>query len=270
MGLRGDSILRNLDKENPLFARPQSVAPIGALLPFILGGMCAFLASEATPQVPFFDNPLALFCVGLSVTALVSAFVPKIFNWDWRTKYFGFSTIYLASASLLGIIPWLCIVLYSTLPLWTRLFLFFGYAAIVIQWCRRFVLFYRRIFADKALRNIIYVEDSDAIYYSQKNDNWLIDKKFKLKQFPSNTVVLISVGLAFLLLPFVRSVKHLVGLPFPYTFLTIGSLPVIMTVLGLTVRGYLVFYYYPWKIKKETSKEVYVDMVTNTSPLKTK
>jgi hypothetical protein len=270
MGLCGDSILRNLDKENPLLARPQSVACIGAILPFILGGMCAFLASEATPQTPFSDNPLALFCIGLSIAASVSALMPKIFNWDWRTKYFGFSTVYLASASLLGVIPWLCIVLYSALPLWTRISLFFSYAAIVIWWCRRFVVFYRRAFADKTLRNIIYVEDCDAIYYSQKNDNWLIEKKFKLKQFPSNIVVFISLGLAFLLIPFVRSVKDLVGLPFPYTFLTIGSLPVIMMVLGLTVRGCLVFYYYPWKLKKETGKDVYVDMVTKTASLRIK
>jgi hypothetical protein len=34
------------------------------------------------------------------------------------------------------------------------------------------------------------------------------------------------------------------------------------------MRGYLVFYYYPWKIKKETGKEVYVDMVTKTASLK--
>lgn len=97
-----------------------------------------------------------------------------------------------------------------------------------------------------------------------------MEKKFKVKQFPSNIVVLVSLGLAFLLIPFFGSVKHLVGLPFPYTFLTIASLPVTMMVLGITARGYLVFYYYPWKIKKETGKDVYVDMVTKTASLKIK
>jgi hypothetical protein len=268
MGLRGDPILRNLDKENPLFARPQSVAPIGAVLPFILGGMCALLASEATPHIPISGNPLALFCICLSVASLISALMPKIFGWDWRTKYFGFSTVYLASASLLGVIPLLCIVLYSSLPLWARLSLLCGYAGTIILWCRRFVLFYRRVCSNKVLRDILYVEDIDAVYYSQKNDNWLIEKKFKLKQFPSNIVILISLGLAFILVPFIHAVKDIVGLPFPHMFLTVGSFPVIMAVLGLAMRGYLVFYYYPWKIKKETGKEVYVDMVTKTASLK--
>lgn len=266
VGLRGDLILRNLDQENPEFARPQRVAPIGAVLPFLLGGMCAFLASEATPNIPYSDNLLSLFCMYLSAASIASALIPKIFNWDWRTKFFGFSTVYLASASLLGIVPWLCVVMYSSLPAWGRTFIIFAYAVPISWWCTRFLRFYRQIYADRTLREYLYIEDGDVIYYSQKNDNWLIEKKFKFKQFPPNAVILLSLGLAFILVPFFRIAKTFVGVPFPHMFLTIASFPLVLTVLGLTMRGCLVFYYLPWKLKTATGKEVYVDMVTKTPP----
>lgn len=230
--------------------------------------MCALLASEATPNIPFSENKLSLFCITLSVASIVSALIPTIFQWDWRTKYFGLSAIHLASASLLGIIPWLCIVFYSALPLWARLVFFCLYATPIVLWCRRFARVYHHIYLDKMLREHVFIEDADAIYYSQRNDNWMIEKKFKFKQFPSNAIILFSVGGAFLQVPYFRLIKTFFGLPFPHMFLTIISIPITLTVLGLATRAYLVFYYYPWLIKKATGKEVYVDMVTKSDPLR--
>jgi hypothetical protein len=268
MGLCGDTILRNLDKENPPFARPQHMVVICAILPFLIGGMCAIIASEATPRRPWISTPLSIFCLCLCPAALATACLPKIFNWDWRAKYFGFSTIYFSSASLLGIIPWLCLLLYSHLALWERALLLIYYFAPTIWWCRRFIKYYRDIYSNKELRNIVYVEESDAVYYLQKNDNWLIEKKYKFNIFPSNLLVIIPPALAFLLAPWMRIVKAHIGLPFPFAFLTIAGLPFVMMILGLTMKCYLVFFYYPRKIKSETGKEVYVDMVRRTFPLK--
>jgi hypothetical protein len=45
--LSGRQNLRNLDKENLSIVRPQQTVPIGALLPFLLGGMCAVIAGPA-------------------------------------------------------------------------------------------------------------------------------------------------------------------------------------------------------------------------------
>lgn len=257
--------MRNLDKENPLIAHPQSLVLVGALLAFLLGGMCSILASEATPTIGLLGNPLAIFCLCVSAAAVICCLVPKIFRWNWRAQYFGFSTLLLASVSLLGIIPWLCLVLYSALSPMTRFFIFCAYIAINFWWCRRFVLFYGRIFSEKILRDFVYLEEIDAVYYSQKNDNCLMEKRFRFRQFPSAAAVLIPFVSAFLLVPFSHTINVLVGLPFALSFLTVGSLPITLMILGLTTRGLLIFYFYPWKIKKQTGKIVYVDLLTKTA-----
>jgi hypothetical protein len=260
--------LRNLEKENPTYARPQNVALIGAFLSFTIGGMCMVIANEATPHTAFLDNPLTLFCIFVSVASFAFALIPKIFNWGWKARYFGISMIYLTSVSLLGLIPWLCIVLYSAQHLWMRLIILVGYAVPIILWCRRFAKFYAKIFANQVWHDFIYREDTDAVYYMQKNDNWLVEKRYKLAIFPSGIATVAPVALAFVLVPFIKIVNSQTGLPFAHTFLSVAGLPIIMTFLGLGMRGFLVFYYYPWKIKQATGKDVYVDMVTKTTPPK--
>jgi hypothetical protein len=257
--------VKDLDKENSPFARPQSIAFIGAGLPFLLGGMCSILASTAAPKIPFFDNPISVFCIWLFAIAPIMALVPKIFKWDWRTKYFGFLSFYVACASLLGVIPWLCILVYSALPSGAKLVVLFAYAIPIFWWCRRFILYYRQIFRDPKIYNFVYLEEVDVVYYSQKNDNSLIERKCGLKQFPSSLAITAPMALALLLIPFSRGLKDLVGLSFIFTFLTIGTLPITLSFLGLTTRGFLVFYFYPWKIKRRTGKEVYVDLLIKTA-----
>jgi hypothetical protein len=268
MGLRGDTILRNLNEENPSFASPRNLAPVGAILPFLLGAIGAALVSEATPHRPWTSTPLSIFCVCLCPTALVSACVPRVFNWDWRAKYFGFNTIYFSSTSLLGLIPWLCLLLYGSLAVWEKLAVLVLYLIPIIWWCHRFITYYQAIYSDKDLRGILYIKELDVVYYCQKNDNWLIEKKHKFKIFPPNLFFITPLILAFLLAPWMRAVKSHFGLPFPYVFLTLSSLPLVMMVLGLTIKGYLTFYHYPRRIKSDTGKDVYVDMVSKTVPRK--
>jgi hypothetical protein len=257
--------LRNLDKENPAIVRPQQTALIGALLPFLLGGMCAVIASEATPRLPWGSTPLPIFCLSLCPAALVAAILPRIFNWDWRAQYFGFGTLCLSSVSLLGIVPWLCLLLYSSLGVWEKLLLLAWYLAPMTWWCYRFLIYYRKIFLDTATRDLVYVEENDAVYYYQRNDNWLIEKRYKFKLFPSASLFIVPLALALLSAPWAHLVRAHVGLPFVYTFLTVASLPLVMTFLGLTMKCYLVFFHYPRRIKIATGKNVYVDMVSRTA-----
>jgi hypothetical protein len=265
MGLFGNANMRNLDKENPSFASPQSLGVISALLPIMIGGMCSLLASIATPRVSLLDNPISVFCICLSCIALLGALMPKIFKWGWRSEYFGFPTFYVASLSLFGIIPWLCILVYGGIPLGARIALLCSYAIPTFWWCRRFVHFYRGVFSDKPLRDFIYLEEFDAVYYSQQNDKFLLERKRGLRQFPSNLAFLIPLALGFCLTPFSRSVYNFTGISFTLTFLTIIGLPITVMILGLTTRCLLIYYFYPWKIKRQTGKDVYVDMVTKTT-----
>jgi hypothetical protein len=240
------------------------MAVICSILPLLLGAMCAVIASEATPSRPWISTPLSVFCLCICPAALVSACLPKIFNWDWRTKYFGFSTIYFSSASFLGIIPWLCLLLYGSISLFEKALLLLFYVAPIIWWCRRFIAYYQNIYLDSDFRNILYEEEIDAVYYCQKNDNYLIEKINKFKIYPPNLYFIGPLLLAFFLAPWTRVIKAHTGLPFPHVFLTVASLPLVMMILGITTKCYLTFYHYPRKIKYETGKNVYVDMAKKT------
>jgi hypothetical protein len=226
----------------------------------MLAGAGSVFADGGARGTAFSKNPLGLCCLAICGVSFLLVFVPRIFRWDWRARYFGIGTLYLGGVALVGLIPWLCVVLYSTLSVWIRLSLLVGYTLPIIWWCRRIVLFYRHIFATDSLRNILYVEEDDAVYFLQRSDKWLIQKKFKFREIPSDRYFVIAMGLAFLSVPFMTPLTRLVGLPFPHIFLVIAGLPLILFSLAFSVHGYLVFYYWPRKIKAKTGKEVYVDM----------
>jgi hypothetical protein len=112
------------------------------------------------------------------------------------------------------------------------------------------------------MRNILYSEEKDAVYYLQKGDVWLMEKKFKFYQIPSGYLFVVAMVLSFLCVPFARALSRSAGLPFVHILLTVMSLPIILMCTGLATRAYLIFYYYPWRIKRATAKDVYVDMST--------
>jgi hypothetical protein len=164
---------------------------------------------------------------------------------------------------LIGIVPWLSIVLFSSLPVWIRLLLFGIYSSVIVFWCRRFVIYYRRIYFDADLRGLLYEEHDDVIYYLQQGDKTLFEQKLKLDQFPPDLMFVLSIALAFLMTPFASGLARLVGIPFVYIFLTVAGLTIAVMCLGIAVRGYLIFYYYPWQLKRTTGKEVYVLMAAS-------
>lgn len=257
--------MKNLDCLNPEIARPRTLASLGALLPFLLGILCLPLAFAAAPYRSFSENFLAIFCVTQSVIALFFMLIPHLFRWDWRSKYFGTPLLYLGSMGLVGIVPWLSIVCFSNLSIWIRLLLLGTYSAAIFCWCRRFVVYYRHVFLEDHLRRLLYEENDDAIYYLQQGDKTLFEKTIKLDQAPPNLIFVLFMGVAFLMTPFASTLTHLAGIPFIHIFLTVAGLPITLMCLGMAVRGYLVFYYYPWRLKRQTGKEVYVLMATVTS-----
>jgi hypothetical protein len=231
-----------------------------AFLPFLLGVLCIPLAFSAAPSLPFARNYLALFCAAQSVLSLAFILIPRLFKWDWRAKYFGVSLLYVGSVSIVGIVPWLAIVMFGDLPIWTRFLIFSAYFGSIVWWCGRFVTYYRGVFSDKNRSCAIYEEDADAIYYRQQTDTDLIENGGQLAQTPSNLSFLIFIFLGIAVTPFAVKLGRSIGIPPIHIFLTISSLPIVLLCLGLGVRGYLIFYYYPWRLKRETGKDVYVVM----------
>jgi len=77
---------------------------------------------------------------------------------------------------------------------------------------------------------------------------------------PSDLFVMICFSLSLVLVIFMGFIRAATGLPFIYTFMAVSGLPISLMCLGLATRGWLLFYFYPWKIRSVAGKSVYVDM----------
>lgn len=237
---------------------------MGAVLPFLMGGMGWLLAGPATAGLPFSHAPLSICCAATMLAGMMLFFLPRLFRWDWNIRYFGLASLQLASVSLPGVIPWLCIVVYSKAGFWLRAGVFVIYALPAIWWCFRFVAYYAKVMADKSLRNSIYVEESDAVYYLQKNDNWLLQHRFKFSQIPNIAMIVLMAILPFVLYLAAHRISAFLGAPFMNLFMAILFFPFVLLSLGIATRGYLIFYRYPGEIRRRSGKAIYVDMVSRT------
>jgi hypothetical protein len=252
--------LRDLDSINPAEAKPARFVGTGAILPLVFGTLGVVLAHHAAPTVPSSQNPIWIFCIIIVGLAVAMFPVPRLFKWNWETKYFGVPLFYLGSLTLMCVIPCLCLLLYSKLEIWSRAAIFLAYMAIHIAWIWRFVAFYRKVDQDSVLRASLYEEENDAVYYMQQADKRILETQFDFHQLPRDRYFVLFIVAALSTTPMMRSVTESVGLPFIHVFFLIGTLPISLMGLGFATRGLLVFYCYPRKIRKTTGKRVYVDM----------
>jgi hypothetical protein len=242
---------------------------ISLFLPIVMGCGAWALATGAAPGLAIHNNYLALFGLGIASAAIIAIPLPYIFCWNWQTKYFGACILPLASVSIIGIYPILCIIQYSLLPIIMRLTLILLEFIMAAWWCRRFITLYRLIYSQKKLFNYIYIEEPSAVYYSQKADNAITEKIYKFEQFPRSRCFIIFGTIAFCLTPFATSISQFAGIPFIHIFLAVFATPINLLFLGLCTRGWLIFYFYPKKIKNETNKIVYVDILSRAPKLST-
>lgn len=252
--------MRNLDSINAAAKSTKFLFAISLILPIFMGSAAWALAINAAPRVPIHQNYLETFSLAVILLAVIAAPIPYLFRWNWETKYFGACCISLAGASIAGIYPFLCLLLYSSLPLLIRLVIVAVEGALIIVWCRRFVEVYRIAYADKQLFCCIYEEEATAVYYLQTGDRKVIEELLKFKAFPDGKYFVISILIAFSLVPFASSVSQFIGIPFFHVFIGICTLPINLMLLGMATKGWLVYYFYPKKIKGATNKPVYVDM----------
>lgn len=252
--------MRDLDSTNPSMARPDRFASLTAILPVVFSAFSFPLAEEAAPGVPFLENPILLFLGAILIIGSSQLCTPRIFRWNWEAKYFGVTLFHIGSIVLMCLVPLLCVVAYSSLPIGVRLGLFSIYMGLHIAWCRRFIIFYRKIANDNNLRKFLYQEDADAIYYMQRGDKHLLETQYKFRQLPKERYFVLFLLLAFALIPIMSTVRAVVGLPFTHVFLLVGTLPISLMGVGFATRGWLVFYVYPRQMRKVTGKRIYVDM----------
>lgn len=245
--------MRDLDRANLEMARPSSLASIGAFLPLLFGGMSLLLVDGASMDTPVLANPLSVLCIVVCALSAVLMVVPRVFDWGWDAKYFGVSMLYIGSTASLGGVSWLCFLFFGLPPLPVRVLLFLVYLAVLIAWCFRTVAFYRKV------RDRLYREEGDAVYYLWDHDRRLV-KINRFSMSPNGWSYLIAIALTCLALAYIRPLTELTGLPFTHIVLGIVMLPADMLTLSSATKGFLLFYYYPGKIFRETGKKVYVDM----------
>jgi hypothetical protein len=140
--------------------------------------------------------------------------------------------------------------------------LFSLHALTLLWWGGRHVAVYRKVFASDRLRQSVYVEDEDCIYYLQKGDRMVLDKECKFKELPPTLFILATLAAAGASMLFAGDLVAFFGLPYAHIFLALFGVSVDMIGVGLAVRGWLVFYKYPRMLRRQTGKRVYVDMVS--------
>jgi len=218
------------------------------------------LAHGAAPAIPYFENPIIFVISIVLFVSCVMILVPPICDWGWEAKYFGTTVVGIGSVALLFLVPCLSLVLWGNPPVIARIFLFSLLIAIHLAWCRRLVTFYRRINSDTESYRLIYQEEHDAVYYMQRGDIFLLEKRNSFNQIPKDRYFALFLLTSFFLVPFMDAATAQLGIPFVHIFLIVGALPVSLMAVGIATRGWLVFYFYPMQIKKLTGKRVYVDL----------
>jgi hypothetical protein len=247
-------------------AKPARIASTGSIIPLTFSVLSILLARNAAPGVPFDQNPVCLLGALVAVLAFGMLLIPRLFKWGWESKYYGTSLFNLGSLTLIFLSPYLCLVIYGKLSITVKAAIFFSGVTAHIIWCRRFVIFYRKV-KNTGASKLIYQEDTDAVYYMQQADKYVMEKEFKFNQFPSGRYFLLFSGLAFFMMPFMDSIRSVTGIPFMHVFFIVGTMPISLMATGISTRAWLIFYYYPMEIKSATGKQVYVDMSSSTSVL---
>lgn len=255
--------MKNLDLLNPPFARPSNLCSIGAVIPLILSLTAIALTSGASKSSPVLENPLSVVFIFTSIFSLLLIFTPRIFMWNWSAKYFFVSSFEMGCIAMLGGVPWLCFLFYSSIHWLYRVLLFTSYLLIITLHSRKFAAMYKDLKNSQNLLSQVYSTEGNETFYLQRGDVNLIEKKYKLSLFPSAAYFGIFTLLALSTIPAAAEISEFIGLPYPHIFLGIFSIPIDMMALAFVIRGWFVFHHLPKYIKK-TSSTVYVDMVSKT------
>jgi hypothetical protein len=252
--------MRNLDAINPSILRPSKFCIIGSFIFVVFILISLPLASGAAPKIDLERNVVVLFMAILLVGYMALAVASILFEWNWETKFYGVFLFCVGSISFISISPTLSILIYGNISILIKLLIGSLYFFSNFIWCRKFFKIYEKIFYNVNMKNIIFEEDEDAVYYMRSGDNILLKNNFNFSQLPRDGYLFAFLGLGIFLFPFINKLNLILGTPSSVTFLIFSAVPIGWLGVGLTYKVYLVFYFYPAKIKNFTGKKVYVDL----------
>lgn len=257
--------MTTLCEKNRFAGSTEHMFRVSLIIPIFMGLLAWALASGAAPISPSQENYFERF--GISVTCLAILAYPLSFaiKWNWDSRYFGAAIIPFSTTLILGVFPLVCIFRYGNLSIATCALILILELKVNFEWCWRIIKTYNKIYRSHVFFKLIYFEKPEAFYYLQQEDVLLTQKRFKRDFSPSPKYFILPLLLAIILLPFAKSVCVFIGVPFVHIFLAIVGIPLNLLFLGVCIKSWLVFYYYPKKIWKKTGKRVYIDMSSTAS-----
>lgn len=236
-----------------------------AFLPFGIGillcGMGVFMAHDAAVgKVVFWSNPVVLFGVGLALYCTLVGLSMFFGRWRWtaiQMALMGLCTlaIYYAfpGASLAGIF------LYGSASLEIKTLVFLLSFCWSAYWVFVTVRGCRAIWADKLLRQSVWVNYKHAVVYRQFGAKMAMEK-IGVKIHPNNLIMALSFLLILPLAWWRKELSVLFGVPFIHIVGILGQSVMVMCLI-LPVIGLILMVYYPIKIQRTTGKPVLLDMM---------
>ena len=240
---------------------------VGSGISLLLSISCAVIAADASPSSSIWGNWVVALNLSIAVlTVLALPFVKRIFNAEgWKSRVFGISVIYITSISMVYWTPLFCILSFGSVPFYVESTYLLFNGLLIYWWCKRFYLYFESIRISKdGWWEKLYVHEDDAVYYSQSCDKHLMNVRRKFRQSPDFLFIFFFI-VVIASLPFRESISSFIGIPFFYYVLLLLTAPINLLILGGTIKGFLIYYYYPLQIQRKFNKVVYVDMATSCS-----
>jgi hypothetical protein len=252
--------LTTLCEANRAAGSTRKIFLISLIIPISMGLVMWALASGAAPERELSENYLAMFGLAMTVLSIFMIPVAYAFKWNWEAKYYGSFIFPLATGSVLGICPALCIAIYGALSVfWSTIIMMLEVSAI-FWWCRKIFKIYMKIHVSINLFSQIYVDKNERVHFLLQGDKAVLEKFMKFSVSPSAKMFILFAMLAFLTIPYAFLASKFAGVPYTHVFMAVGGVPLNLFFFGLCTKSWVVFYYFPKKITNETGKHVYVDM----------
>ena len=232
--------LKDLDRLNPSFARANGFISTTAFLPMLLSCMGMALASGAAEAVTVYSNPIWIGCFFIFFLSVIRSRERSPYGSGSMAMYIALQQI-VTSCSNNTVSP-IRVINYILV--------------------RKIYWVVQKIFKRKKLLNKMYEPDGNNIYYLQRSDKRIINGIASVNHFPSAFIIVTAIVVGLLFLLYAREISVIVGLPFTHILLAIIVVPIDMMAAGFMVRGWLIYFYYPRIIRRQSGRVVLVDLVS--------
>lgn len=232
----------------------------------LVDGIGMFMAADVSSRVPARENMLvwigllhATGCIAVAASLVVA-------KWSWRAEQHGLLAFVMMGFAYFMLSSYLGIVIFSPAHPTFRALMLVILLAYHGWWISRVVRWYGRAWHDDSLRNLIYVERSDHIVYLREGER-NVRERLGVQFFPSNWT-LVSTFLLGLGTYFARDnlTRYFDASWVPIAF-AIWGLSLSVFVTTMVTSSVMTCFVFPSRLRRQTGKHVYVDLLSPCRPL---